>query len=55
MLIETAKTAGWERGTQITPDPLDMKNLTTLRNLRTSQIPNPQPPKPNVIPNPNAQ
>jgi deoxyribonuclease-4 len=35
MLIETEKTKGWERAGTITADPLDMKNLQTLRALRT--------------------
>jgi deoxyribonuclease-4 len=34
MLIETEKTKGWERAGTIQPDPLDMKNLETLRRLR---------------------
>lgn len=36
MLIETEKTRGWERAGTITADPLDMKNLETLRRLRES-------------------
>lgn len=34
MLIETEKTKGWERAGTTRPDPLDMKNLDTLRMLR---------------------
>jgi deoxyribonuclease-4 len=34
ILIETEKTQGWERAGTITPDPLDVRNLETLRRLR---------------------
>jgi deoxyribonuclease-4 len=34
MLIETEKSRGWERGTVLAPDPLDVRNLDTLRRLR---------------------
>ena len=34
-LIETEKTAGWERRGTIVADPLDVKNLETLRRLRS--------------------
>lgn len=34
ILIETEKTKGWERAGTITPDPLDVRNLETLRRLR---------------------
>lgn len=34
ILIETAKTKGWERAGTITADPLDIRNLETLRQLR---------------------
>jgi deoxyribonuclease-4 len=33
-LIETRKSRGWERAGTIVPDPLDLKNLDTLRRLR---------------------
>jgi deoxyribonuclease-4 len=36
ILIETAKSAGSERRGAIIEDPLDVKNLTTLRRLRAS-------------------
>ena len=36
MLIETEKTKGWERAGTITPDPMDLMNLETLRHLRGS-------------------
>ena len=35
ILIETEKTAGWERRGAIVADPLDVKNLETLRRLRS--------------------
>ena len=34
MLIETEKTKNWERGKISTPDPLDERNLNTLKSLR---------------------
>ena len=34
MLIETGKTKNWERGKTSTPDPLDVRNLNTLKSLR---------------------
>lgn len=34
ILIETEKSKGWERAGTIVPDPLDVKNLDTLRRLR---------------------
>lgn len=34
MLIETEKTKNWERGKISTPDPLDVRNLNTLKSLR---------------------
>ncbi len=34
ILIETAKTAGWEKGSRIVADPLDVRNLSLLRSLR---------------------
>ena len=34
MLIETGKTKNWERGKISTPDPLDVRNLNTLKSLR---------------------
>ena len=34
ILIETEKTKGWERAGTITRDPLDVRNLETLRRLR---------------------
>jgi deoxyribonuclease-4 len=34
MLIETEKSKGWERATVLAPDPLDVRNLDTLRRLR---------------------
>ena len=34
ILIETEKTKGWERAGTITADPLDVRNLETLRRLR---------------------
>jgi deoxyribonuclease-4 len=34
ILIETEKSKGWERAGTIMPDPLDVKNLETLRRLR---------------------
>jgi deoxyribonuclease IV len=34
ILIETEKTKGWERAGTITPDPMDVRNLETLRRLR---------------------
>ena len=39
ILIETEKSKGWERGGQIVPDPLDMRNLDTLRRLREAPAP----------------
>jgi deoxyribonuclease-4 len=38
-LIETEKSKGWERAGTIVPDPLDMRNLETLRRLRRSPAP----------------
>jgi deoxyribonuclease-4 len=34
VLIETEKSSGWERGPALVPDPLDVRNLETLRRLR---------------------
>ena len=34
ILIETEKTKNWERGKISTPDPLDVRNLNTLKSLR---------------------
>ena len=36
LLLETEKTKGFEKESLTTPDPLDTKNLETLRRLRTS-------------------
>jgi deoxyribonuclease-4 len=37
ILIETEKSASVQRPGVIAPDPLDVKNLTTLRRLRAEQ------------------
>jgi deoxyribonuclease IV len=39
ILIETEKSAGTERAGAIVADPLDVKNLTTLRRLRNTRNP----------------
>jgi hypothetical protein len=38
MLIETEKTRGIEKRGAIVADPLDVKNLDTLRRLRNGAI-----------------
>jgi deoxyribonuclease-4 len=38
ILIETEKSKGWERAGTIMPDPLDVKNLETLRRLRATKV-----------------
>jgi deoxyribonuclease-4 len=38
ILIETEKTAGAEKKGTIVADPLDMKNLDTLRRLRGADV-----------------
>jgi hypothetical protein len=44
MLIETEKSARSEKPTAIAADPLDVKNLDTLRRLRRARPPTPSAP-----------
>lgn len=41
MLIETEKSDNWERRGLLAADPLDVRNLETLRRLRADQRPDP--------------
>jgi deoxyribonuclease-4 len=46
ILIETAKAGGSERPGVIVADPLDVRNLETLRRLRSASSPAPRRPRP---------